>query len=129
VYKGTEKSNNEEWAIKVIKKKFIKRQLLEREIDIMTKVRTAPSLLVPRPDPPPAPTPARKTTHPCILYCKEVYETDDTIFLVLELVRGGELYDFVVDHGEYTEAEAKVIVLQLVSAVEYLHEQGIAHRE
>lgn len=72
---------------------------------------------------------SRQTTHPCILYCKEVFETEDMMFLVLELVRGGELYDCVVDFGEYTEEEAKIIIWQVISAVKYLHSQGIAHRD
>jgi len=99
-------SGAEKVAIKVIKKKHIKKKFLEREITIMTKIR-----------------------HSVILYCNEVYETDTTIYLVLELVPGGELYDKIVDGGEYSEEEAKVILLQILSAVEYLHVQGIAHRD
>jgi len=47
----------------------------------------------------------------------------------LELVRGGELYDKIVDDGEYTEDEAREIVFQILSAVEYLHQNQIAHRD
>jgi len=79
---------------------------LEREIEIMTTIR-----------------------HENILYCQAVFETDDHIYLVLELVKGGELYDKIVDDGEYSEDEAKEIVLQILNAVEYLHENGIAHRD
>jgi len=106
VFEGTEKSTNEKFAIKVIKRKFIKRKLLEREIAIMTKIR-----------------------HKNILFCKAVFETEPVIYLVLELVQGGELYDKIVEDGEYSEDEAKQIVLQLLDAVEYLHDNGIAHRD
>lgn len=44
-------------------------------------------------------------------------------------MRGGELYDKIVDEGEFTDEEAKPIVLQIVSAIEYLHKNGIAHRD
>jgi len=70
-----------------------------------------------------------KTRHECILVCREVYETDAAIYLVLELVHGGELYDKIVEEGEFSEEEAKVILWQVLDAVEYLHAQGIAHRD
>lgn len=44
-------------------------------------------------------------------------------------MKGGELYDKIVDEGEYSEDEAKLIVLQIINAVEYLHKNGIAHRD
>lgn len=106
VYEAVEKGSNERFAIKVINRKYIKQKLLDREIEIMTKIR-----------------------HDNILYCKAVFETDQYIYLVLELVRGGELYDKIVDEGEYTEDEAKEIVNQVLSAVEYLHLHQIAHRD
>eukprot|EP01117_Protostelium_nocturnum_P013864 TRINITY_DN5217_c1_g1_i2.p1 TRINITY_DN5217_c1_g1~~TRINITY_DN5217_c1_g1_i2.p1 ORF type:complete len:275 (+),score=89.81 TRINITY_DN5217_c1_g1_i2:330-1154(+) len=106
VYEGTEKKTGQKYAVKVISKKFIKAKLLEREIEIMTTIR-----------------------HENVLFCKAVYEQDDAICLVLELVKGGELYDKIVEEGEYTEEEAKGIVLQIINAVEYLHANGIAHRD
>jgi len=106
VFEGFDRTSKEKFAIKVVKKKHIKKKFLEREINIMMKIR-----------------------HKGILLCHEVYETDTTIYLVLELVHGGELYDKIVDDGEYTEDETKVILLQVLDAVEYLHQQGIAHRD
>jgi len=106
VYEGTERGTGEKYAIKCINKKFIKKKLLEREIEIMTTIR-----------------------HENILFCKAVFESDNFIYLILELVKGGELYDKIVDEGEYTEEEAVPIVLQIINAVEYLHENGIAHRD
>jgi len=106
VYEAVEKGTNDRYAIKVINRKYIKQKLLDREIEIMTKIR-----------------------HDNILYCKAVFETDAYIYLVLELVKGGELYDKIVDEGEYTENEAKEIVYQILSAVEYLHMHQIAHRD
>jgi calcium/calmodulin-dependent protein kinase I len=49
--------------------------------------------------------------------------------LICDRVVGGELYDKIVDQGEYLEEEAKEIVLQILDAVEYLHKSGIAHRD
>ena len=44
-------------------------------------------------------------------------------------VKGGELYDHIVDKGEYSEDETKAIIIQIVNAVDYLHQNGIAHRD
>jgi len=70
-----------------------------------------------------------KIRHDNILFCKAVFETDQQIYLVLELVKGGELYDRIVEEGEFSEDEAKEIVYQILSAVEYLHKNQIAHRD
>jgi len=106
VYEAKELSTGQLYAVKRIKRKFIKKKLLQREIDIMKNLR-----------------------HPNILFCKEVFETEQFISIVLELVRGGELYDKIVDEGEFSDEEARPIVLQVVSAIEYLHKNGIAHRD
>ncbi|PRP76173.1 hypothetical protein PROFUN_15334 [Planoprotostelium fungivorum] len=106
VFEGTERSTGIKYAVKVIKRSLIKQKLLDREIEIMTSLR-----------------------HPNILFCKEVYEDDESIFLILELIKGGELYDKIVDQGEYSEEESRRIVRQIVDAVEYLHQNGIAHRD
>lgn len=47
----------------------------------------------------------------------------------MELVDGKELFDKIVERGQYSEKDAANIVRQIISAVEYLHERGIAHRD
>lgn len=44
-------------------------------------------------------------------------------------VTGGELFDRIVDKGQYTERDAARIVRSILQAVNYLHEMGIAHRD
>jgi serine/threonine protein kinase len=44
-------------------------------------------------------------------------------------VSGKELFDKIVEKGQYSEADAAHIVKQIVSAVDYLHANGIAHRD
>jgi len=106
VKKGRNKKNGKDYAIKCIQKKFIKLHLLEREIKIMTKLQ-----------------------HPHILPLIEVFENKDYIFLVLELVTGGELFDRIVEKGNYTEKDASSIVKQILLAVQYLHNEGVVHRD
>jgi len=109
VKKGVHKHTQDEVAIKFIEKKFVDKQdlmLLAREIDIMKKV-----------------------DHANVLKLKEVFETSDTIALVMELVTGGELFYKIVEKGNYTEKDAANIVAQMIRGVDYLHDQGIAHRD
>jgi len=109
VKKGVNKKTGEEIAIKFIEKKFVDKQdlmLLAREIDIMKRV-----------------------DHPNVLKLKEVFETDDTIALVMELVTGGELFYKIVEKGSYSEKDAANIVAQMINGVDYLHDKGIAHRD
>jgi len=109
VKKAVHKKSGEEVAIKFIEKKFVDKQdlmLLAREIDIMKKV-----------------------DHAHVLKLREVYETDDTIALVMELVTGGELFYKIVEKGNYSEKDAANIVAQMINGVDYLHGEGIAHRD
>lgn len=50
-------------------------------------------------------------------------------FIVLELVGGGELFDFVALGGRLTEAQARYFFRQLLGGLDFMHKQGIAHRD
>jgi len=108
VKEGKKKSTGEKFAIKIIAKNQAEDelQLLQREIDIM-----------------------RKLTHDHIIYLEEVFDEPDYIYLVLELVTGGELFDQIVARGVYTEGDAANVIRQILEAVAYMHENGIAHRD
>eukprot|EP01065_Artemidia_motanka_P025039 TRINITY_DN2993_c6_g1_i1.p1 TRINITY_DN2993_c6_g1~~TRINITY_DN2993_c6_g1_i1.p1 ORF type:complete len:446 (+),score=147.69 TRINITY_DN2993_c6_g1_i1:99-1436(+) len=59
----------------------------------------------------------------------EVFETPKHIFLVLELVRGGELFDRLVAAQRFDEPTARRYFQQLVTGLYYCHLQGVAHRD
>ncbi|XP_048742373.1 serine/threonine-protein kinase Chk2-like [Ostrea edulis] len=67
--------------------------------------------------------------HPCIIKIEDVVDTPDVLYIILELVDGGELFDKVVSIGQYDEPTAKLIFYQMVCAVKYLHDEGITHRD
>ncbi len=70
----------------------------------------------------------RKVRHPNIIQMNEIYETDEYLFLVMEMVTGGELFDKIIEKGCYTEKEAATLVSKIVSAIDYLHDLEICHR-
>lgn len=44
-------------------------------------------------------------------------------------VTGGELFDRIVEKGSYTEKDAADLIRQVLEAVDYMHEQGVVHRD
>lgn len=74
----------------------------------------------------------KRISHPSIIDLKEVIEAPKKSFLVFELCRGGTLQSqFLLEdkHLRYSEREIAEIIKSLASAVAYLHDQGIAHRD
>jgi len=104
------KKTGERVAVKVIDKKAASttqdEQRLKTEVEILKKV-----------------------SHPNIVCLKDLYETNEKLYLVMELVTGGELFDKIVEKGQYSEKDASVIVKKMLQAVEYLHSIKIAHRD
>ena len=49
--------------------------------------------------------------------------------MVLELVSGGELFDFVALGGKLSEAQARYFFKEMLSGLDYMHRKGIAHRD
>jgi len=67
--------------------------------------------------------------HPNVLKILEIFDEPDCIYLVLELLKGGELFDRIVEKESYSEKEAAETVRPLVDAIRYCHSLGIIHRD
>ncbi|CAH8586027.1 unnamed protein product [Schistosoma bovis] len=70
-----------------------------------------------------------RLNHPCIIQIYDVIDTTEAMYMVLELVEGGELFNRIVDLGQLNESDSKFLFLQMVIAVKYLHDHGITHRD
>lgn len=68
-------------------------------------------------------------THPHIIRLYEVIDTPTDIFMVIEYVSGGELFDYIVSKGRLSADEARNFFHQIISGVEYCHFQKIVHRD
>ena len=58
-----------------------------------------------------------------------MFENSKKMFMVLELLTGGELFDRIVAKGSYSEKEASEVTKSVVAALQYLHDNGIVHRD
>lgn len=71
----------------------------------------------------------KSVNHPCIIEVEEIIDTPENLFIVLELVEGGELFDRISSIGQLKEENAKLFFYQMATAVKYLHDLGITHRD
>jgi len=67
--------------------------------------------------------------HPHIIRLYEVIYTPTDIYMVMEFVPGGELFDFIVSNGRLSEQRARTMFQQLISGVEYCHQHMVVHRD
>uniref|UniRef100_I3M5C2 non-specific serine/threonine protein kinase n=1 Tax=Ictidomys tridecemlineatus TaxID=43179 RepID=I3M5C2_ICTTR len=111
VRKCRQKGTGKEYAAKFIKKRRlassrrgVSREEIEREVSILREIR-----------------------HPNIITLHDVFENKTDVVLILELVSGGELFDFLAEKESLTEDEATQFLKQILDGVHYLHSKRIAH--
>ncbi|XP_064168629.1 death-associated protein kinase 3-like isoform X1 [Anguilla rostrata] len=106
-----EKSTGQEYAAKFIKKRQsrasrrgVRREEIEREVSVLQQIQ-----------------------HPNNITLHDVYENRTDVVLILELVSGGELFDFLAQKESLSEEEATQFIKQILEGVHYLHSKKIAH--
>ena len=107
---ATRKSDHTKFAVKVIDKKNChsegELEKVKDEIDIM-----------------------RRVSHPNCIQFVDMFDAKDKLYIVMELVNGGELFDRIIEKTHFSESEAAHCFNQIIGAVKYLHEIGIVHRD
>eukprot|EP00756_Hemistasia_phaeocysticola_P013777 Hpha_TRINITY_DN15298_c0_g9::TRINITY_DN15298_c0_g9_i1::g.68304::m.68304 len=107
---GIDTEEDTQWAIKIIDKAQLAKEHMEeqlkREIAVMKLLK-----------------------HPNIVQLREVLQTHKHIYLVLELITGGELFDRIVAAKKFDEKTARRYFQSLICGMGYCHAQGIAHRD
>ena len=71
----------------------------------------------------------RTVDHPHVIRFVDIFETEQHLHLVMELVEGKELFEALVDKGPFAEPDARAIMHQLLTALKYLHARHIVHRD
>ncbi|XP_069749741.1 ribosomal protein S6 kinase alpha-6 isoform X2 [Narcine bancroftii] len=67
--------------------------------------------------------------HPNIITLKDVYDDGRYVYLVTELLKGGELLDRLLRQKFFSEREASAVLFTITKTVDYLHCQGVVHRD
>ena len=111
VYEVKNKKTNEIRACKHLSKLNMKNiEKFEREINILIN-----------------------SDHPNIIKIYEIYESQRSLYLVMEECKGGEIFDRIIEHIQsktmYSEKDAAEMLQQVMSAIEYCHNNGICHRD
>lgn len=68
-------------------------------------------------------------SHSNIIKLEDTFESAERIYMVMEKMEGGELFDYVVEKGTLSEEEASKMVRSITSAVAHMHSQDIIHRD
>ncbi|XP_025424051.1 calcium/calmodulin-dependent protein kinase type 1 isoform X1 [Sipha flava] len=125
----TKEQPKEMYAVKIIDKKALKGK--EDSLDNEIKVLRRFSKSVKRSDHSGTDdkNEGKWLTHPNIVQLLETFEDKSKVYLIMELVTGGELFDRIVQKGSYTEKDAAHLIRQVLEAVDYMHEQGVVHRD
>jgi len=109
VKEAKRKSDGKKFAVKIVKKGNLAAadlELLQVERDIMTKVN-----------------------HPNCVKLLETFESPKKLYMVMELLTGGELFDRVVAKGNYNEREAAEVTKSVAGALSYIHSIDVVHRD
>ena len=109
IWKGRHKESSVRCAVKVVNRKDLKpkddAQFLQ-EVSILHSLR-----------------------HKNIVSLHDFFEEKDYFYLCMDLLNGGDVFDRIVEKNHYTELDARNLARELLSAVAYMHERGVAHRD
>jgi len=69
----------------------------------------------------------RRIRHPNLVALHDVVESPQGLYIIMEIMRGPELFSRIVEKGTYAEQDAAQVLLDIISALAYIHEVGVAH--
>ena len=67
--------------------------------------------------------------HDHLIRVADVFETKSHVYVIMEMMEGGELFDYVIEKSNLKESEASAIIKQVTLALHFMHEKGIIHRD
>ncbi|EDX05583.1 GD24241 [Drosophila simulans] len=71
----------------------------------------------------------KNLSHPCVVRMHDIVDKPDSVYMVLEFMRGGDLLNRIISNKLLSEDTSKLYFYQMCHAVKYLHDRGITHRD
>lgn len=71
----------------------------------------------------------KSLTHPCIVKMHDILDSSDSVYITLELMKGGELLTRIQKMRFLSETNSKIFFYQMCHAIKYLHDRKITHRD
>ena len=106
VIRGLHLETEKSYAIKMLDAKTLKPGNIRGEVKILKELR-----------------------HPNVIHLREIFATEEYVYLVMEYAKGGALVDVVVKDGKLSESFTAACVMQVASALEFMHANGVVHRD
>jgi calcium/calmodulin-dependent protein kinase I len=106
---ATHRQEKSVWAAKIITEEALTpadKEALTNEVSILTRL-----------------------SHKNIVKCREVFDTPRHMYIIMEFMSGGELFDRIIAKEHYNEKEAVTVTQQVIAAVQHCHENDIVHRD
>ena len=98
------------YAVKIIDKKRIDSPALKKKFESEVRI-------------------LQQLNHPNIVELYDLLSDNEKIYVVMEFCGGGELFEYILDRGHLTEAEARPLMREILQGLQYVHSFGIAHRD
>ena len=111
VYECVNMISLKHYAVKIVMKARMNKdaelvQLMEQELEVL-----------------------QRTNHPNIVKLIDVYEDEVNFYIVSELMKGGDLYNYMLKVKRLSERKAASVIKQTLQAINYMHNQKIVHRD
>lgn len=71
----------------------------------------------------------RNLSHLNLIDLREVSETENSLYLIMELVKGGNMISYLTSKKHISESDTRVFMNAILNAVVHMHETGIMHRD
>ena len=111
VYKVIDKATDKEYAAKIFEKQEVQKAAKFKKT-IISEIRIM-----------------RMLDHPYVMNIHKVYEGEQHIYLLFDIMKGGEMFGRVIQRKCYTERNSAIVIKRLMETMKYLQKKGILHRD
>ncbi|XP_073826361.1 ovarian-specific serine/threonine-protein kinase loki isoform X1 [Musca autumnalis] len=106
----------QEYAMKIVKKNMLATSTSPNHLTDPNRVMNEARIM-------------KNLNHPCVINMHDIVDKPDSVYMVLEFMKGGDLLNRIVENKRLSEKISKLFFYQMCHAVKYLHDKGITHRD